>query len=75
MNMCDLVIHLDEDLEQGQLRELESVMEDRLGIFTACFSHAHPHLMTVAYDCDAMRSKDIVQQIQEQGWHAQAVGM
>jgi hypothetical protein len=75
MNMCDLVVHLNEDLDQDQRQRLEAEFSDRQGIFSAHFSRKHPHMMTVAYDCDAMHSQDIVRVVEGQGWHAQAVGM
>lgn len=75
MNMCDLVVHLDEDLEQGQMQELEALICEREGVISAHFSRKHPHLMTVAFDCDATHGQDIVRQFVNKGLRAQAVGM
>jgi hypothetical protein len=75
MNMCDLVVHLNETLDQDQKQRLEAKFTERQGVVSAHFSHKHPHMMTVAYDCDSLRSEDIVRVVENQGWHAQAVGM
>jgi hypothetical protein len=33
-----------------------------------------PHLMVVAYDADCGRASDIVLSIQDEGFHAEAIG-
>ncbi len=75
MNLCDLIIHLDEPLEDTRMRELESLIQARAGVVSAHFSARYRHLMTVAYDCDAMRARDLVRQIETNGLRAQAVGL
>ena len=75
MNMCDLVVHVDEALEHGQRESLEDSLQGLPGVTSAHFSQKHPHLMTVAYDCERMEAGAILDSIASRGWHAQAVGM
>ncbi len=75
MNRCDLVVHVDETLQQAQQEMLEARLQDLPGVVDAHFSHKHPHLMTVAYDCERMEAGSILGRITEQGWHAQTLGM
>lgn len=75
MNRCDLVVHVDETLQQTQQQTLETRLQDLPGVMSAHFSHKHPHLMTVAYDCERMEAVEILGRITSQGWHAQTLGM
>ena len=75
MNRCDVVVHVDEVLERAQQESLESDLRDLPGVARAHFSHRHPHLMTVAYDCERMEAGKILGRITAQGWHAQTLGM
>lgn len=75
MNRCDLVVHVDEALQQAQRQMLETRLQDLPGVMGAHFSHKHPHLMAVAYDCERMEAGEILGSIAAQGWHAQTLGM
>lgn len=75
MNRCDLVVHVDEMLEHGQQESLKGSLQNLPGVTSAHFSQKHPHLMTIAYDCERMEVGSILDSIAARGWHAQAVGM
>lgn len=74
MSINDVVIHINETLDAQARRELEDRIREIDGVIAPRFNDRRPHLMIVAYDPDHTRTKEFIDVVQSQGYHAQHCG-
>jgi hypothetical protein len=74
MDINDVVIHVNETLDTQARHDLEDQMRDIDGVIAPRFNDRWPHLMIVAYDPDHTRTKELLNVVQRQGYHAQHCG-
>ncbi len=72
---CDVVVHIDEDLSDNRICELEKTLAFREGVYSACVHENARHLMLVDYDPADVSSVAILDRITSQGLHAELVGL
>jgi len=70
----DIVIHINEELDDKGIHDLEQQIGGEPGIQCACAHEKTRHLMVVDYDPEEVRPSGIVQSFRDQGLHAQMVG-
>jgi hypothetical protein len=70
----DIVIHINEELDDNSIHDLEQQISDEPGILCACAHERTRHLMVVDYDPAEVRPSGIVQSFRDHGLHAQMVG-
>jgi hypothetical protein len=75
MHSSDIVIHIDEDLDDGRIHRLEKDLGDEPGVLSACCHEKTPHLLVVDFDADAVRPSEIVQSVRSRGLHAAMLGL
>jgi hypothetical protein len=73
-NTVELVVHIKEELNEGQRDSLTSALENIAGISDAEFCPLRYHLMIVKYDTDVFSSQDVLRSITSQDIHAQLIG-
>jgi len=71
----DIVIHIDEELDNERIHDLEKKIGDEHGIYSACMHEKTHHLMVVDFDTIEVQPSGIVQAVRSQGLHAQMIGL
>jgi len=72
---CDVVVHIDEDLSDNRIHQLEKALAYREGVLSACVHENARHLMLVDYDPSDISSVAILDRVTSQGLHAELVGL
>lgn len=70
----DIVIHIDENLDDERIHQLERELGDELGVYSACMHEKARHLMLVDFDAEAVRPSHILQSVRGRGLHAEMIG-
>jgi hypothetical protein len=75
MNSFDanVVIHINENLTDQEIQEMEKNLADIQGLVSACVHKNTRHLMVVDYDPRQTRSGELLHYIQNNGYRAQLV--
>ena len=72
---ADLVIHIDEDLDDDQIHELEAEFARLEGIYSACVHERARHLMLVDFDPADLEPGLLLDRMRSRGLHAERVGL
>jgi hypothetical protein len=70
----EIVMHVPENLEDGQRRNLVDALEMEDGIVSAEFCTLRSHLMLVRYDRDMYSSQDMLARVKSKNIHAKLIG-
>ena len=70
----EIIVHVSENLEEGQRRNLVAALEKQDGIVSAEFCPLRYHLMLVRYDRDIHSSQDMLARVRSQKIHAKLIG-
>ncbi|WP_456373653.1 heavy-metal-associated domain-containing protein [Thiolapillus sp.] len=71
----DVVIHIDEELDDANIHDIERDVSMIDGVYSACVHERARHLMLVDYDPSAVGSLDLLYPVQSRGLHAELVGL
>ena len=74
-NFADVIVHVDETLPPDQLKTLEKHIHGMGGVVSACNRDDQPHLISVVYDPEKVKSHDILEKVKIEGIHAELVGL
>ena len=74
-NCADVVIHIDEELDDANIHEVEWDLAQISGVFSACVHENARHLMLVDYDPESLQSGFLLNRVKNHGLHAELVGM
>ncbi len=74
-DVADVVVHIDETLAPDQLKTIEDHIHKISGVVSACNRVDQPHLISVTYNPERVKSHDILVKIQTEGIHAELVGL
>ena len=74
-NVADFVLHIDETLPPDQLKTIENHLTQMGGVLTASNRDDKPHLILVTYDPEKVNSHDILVKVENEGIHAELVGL
>lgn len=74
MNLCDVLVHINETLSAAQKNELEEDMRDVPGVVAPRFNSGQDHLMLVAFDSDKMNHALLLERVRAHGYQAQLIG-
>jgi hypothetical protein len=74
-NVADFVLHIDETLPPDQLKTVENHLMQMGGVLTASNRDDKPHLILVTYDPEKVNSHDILVKVENEGIHAELVGL
>lgn len=75
MQIADILIHLNEKLGPGQRARVEESLRTEKGVIAPRFSPKRPHLLLVSYNPSQTGSRNLLQRVLADGYHAQMVGM
>lgn len=75
INIADVIVHVDETLPFDQLKTIEDHIHKMHGVVSARNRDDQPHLISVTYYPEQVKSYDILVQVESEGVHAQLVGL
>jgi hypothetical protein len=70
----EIVVHISENLEEQQRRNLITELNSNTGIVAAEFCPLRYHLMLVRYDRDTYSSQDVLNRVNSHGVSARLIG-
>ncbi|MEN8108781.1 MAG: hypothetical protein ABFS22_12350 [Pseudomonadota bacterium] len=73
-NSVEIVVHVSDNLEDGQRSNLVNALEKEDGIVSAEFCPLRYHLMLVRYDKDQYSSQDVLGAVSSQKLQARLIG-
>jgi hypothetical protein len=73
--VADITMHIDEDTTHEDRERLRDELLSMNGVMAAACHDEKPHLIVMAYDPDVVNSSAFVKTAQEQGLHAELVGL
>ena len=74
VNAVEIVVHVSENLDDQQRRDLVAALEQEDGIVSAEFCPLRYHLLLVRYDRDRYSSQDVLQAVGTQKIQARLIG-
>jgi hypothetical protein len=75
MNICDVMIHINETLSKEARSSLENSMRKIEGVVSPGFNAGKGQLLLVAYNPEKTSSAVLLQKARQAGYTAQLVGM
>jgi len=73
-NTVKIVLHIDEELDQNSREQMEKALSQSHGIVAAHINSNRHHLMLVDYEPQQLNTTDVLNQVIQQGVHAELVG-
>jgi hypothetical protein len=73
-NTVEIVVHISENLEDGQRNTLVDALENETGIVSAEFCPLRYHLLLVRYDRDQQSSQDVLRAFGSRNLQARLIG-
>ena len=73
--IADIIMHIDENTTHEDRERLRDELLSMDGVMAAAFHDEKPHLIVMAYDPDVVNSSTFVKTAQEQGLHAELIGL
>jgi len=70
----EIVVHIAEDLEEQQRRDLIAALNSNAGIVAAEFCPLRYHLLLVRYDRDTYSSQDVLNRVNSHNVSARLIG-
>ncbi|MCB1789707.1 MAG: heavy-metal-associated domain-containing protein [Gammaproteobacteria bacterium] len=71
----DVVIHLDDELSDDVIHELERNLSCVPGVYCACVNDRARHLMLVDYDPEGVQAGELLNVVRRQGIGAELIGL
>ena len=71
----DVVIHIDEELDDANIHDIERDVSMIDGVYSACVHEKARHLLVVDYDPEAVETLSLLNPVQNRGLHAELVGL
>ena len=73
--IADILMHIDENTTHEAREKLRDDLLSTEGVISASYHDEKPHLMVLAYDPEVINSFAFIKIAQEQGLHAELVGL
>ena len=73
--IADITMHIDENTTHEDREKLRDKLFSLDGVIAADYHDDKPHLMVIAYDPIVVNSLTFVETAQEQGLHAELIGL
>jgi hypothetical protein len=73
--IADITMHIDENTTHEARERLRDELLGMDGVMAASYHDEKPHLIVMAYDPNVVNSLTFVKTAQEQGLHAELVGL
>ena len=75
MNICDVMIHINETLSKEARSSLENSMREVEGVISPGFNRGKEHLLMIAYNPEKTSTTILLEKARAAGYTAQLVGM
>ena len=75
MNICDVMIHINESLSKEARASLENKMRKVEGVVSPGFNEGKEHLLLIAYNSEKTNTTILLEKAREAGYTAQLVAM
>jgi hypothetical protein len=75
ITLVDVTIHIDETVEESRRPGLVDKVRQQDGVVSVGYHDEKPHLMIIEYNPEKIRSKALLQTIQNEGLHAELIGL
>ena len=75
MNICDVMIHINESLNEEARSALENKMRKVEGVVSPGFNADKEHLLVIAYNTEKTNTAVLLEKVRAAGYSAQLVGM
>lgn len=73
MNLCDVLVHIDETLSTEQKNGLEDDMRNLPGVIAPRFNPGQDHLMLIAFASGSVNHASLLARVRTHGYQAQLV--
>ena len=71
----DVLIHIDENLDDDNIHEIEYELSQIEGVYSACVHEKARHLMLVDYDPLDVETGRLLDRVRQHGLHAELIGL
>ncbi|BAO45745.1 hypothetical protein [Thiolapillus brandeum] len=71
----DVLIHIDEDLDDANIHDIERDVSMIDGVYSACVHEKARHLLVVDYDPAIVATMNLLNPVQTRGLHGELVGL
>lgn len=71
----DILIHIDENLDDANIHEIERDLSMIDGVYSACVHVNARHLMLVDYNPKNLAAQELLYRVENRGFHAELVGL
>jgi len=71
----DILIHIDENLDDANIHEIERDISMIDGVYSACVHENARHLMLVDYDPEDVAAAELLGRVENRGLHAELIGL
>jgi hypothetical protein len=71
----DVIIHIDEDLRDEDIREIERDIGLVSGVYSACVNDRARHLLLVDYDPEGVHASELLSIVRQYGLGAELIGL
>jgi len=71
----DILIHIDENLDDANIHEIERDISMIDGVYSACVHENARHLMLVDYDPENLVAQELLGKVENHGLHAELIGL
>lgn len=75
VSLCDVMIHIDENLTAQRRHEVETRLRELDGVVSVANHNERPHLTIIEYLHEKIDSKGLLDLVRDQGVHAELVGL
>lgn len=72
---ADVTVHIDETLDEGRIHQVCSELERIEGVYSVRCAEHQRHLLIVEFDPDTVGSHAVLDNITQQGLHAELIGL
>ncbi len=73
-HFADVVVHVNESLDEEDLRQLEGEISQNVGVMAVDHHPKHPHLLRVDFDSEVVSASEFLKPVHRRGLHGQLVG-
>lgn len=71
---ANVVIHVDEELSDQQIYDMEKQLSAVKGVVSACVNARTPHLFVIDYDARSTNTGQLLQEVRDRRLNAQLIG-
>lgn len=75
MQLSDVLVHVSDKTSDDEKGHLVNQLRELNGVIAPRFTEGREHLLLVSYNSDAITALSLLNEVQQNGYHARLVGM